>query len=114
VLAAEIREPSTFPRTPKTALIVSIWADWCALCKPELDQLAKYRNPRARVLTLDADHLDPSQRRYVPMPSLQSPDLPQLYIVDPAGEIRFHVTGFENDGMFARKLDWMIEAALRE
>jgi hypothetical protein len=42
------------------------------------------------------------------------PALPQLYIVDFAGHIRFHVTSFDDGHVFARKLDWMIEATLHE
>ncbi len=113
ILATEVREPADLPRS-SGALVVAFWADWCALCKSELDQLAKYRHPRAEIVTFDVDHLDPSLRRYVPKQSLQSSDLPQLYIVDPHGNIRFHIAGFENDGLFANKLDWMIEAALRD
>jgi thiol-disulfide isomerase/thioredoxin len=112
VLATEIRDPASFPPSAPQVLIVAFWADWCALCKPELEQLDRYRNPRAKILKLDADHLDPALRRYLPIPSLESADLPQLYVVDPAGNIRFHTIGFEDDGYFALKLDWMLEAAL--
>jgi thiol-disulfide isomerase/thioredoxin len=113
VLATEI-QPRPFPRrAPGRALIVAFWASWCAPCKPELERLASYKNPRAELLTFDVDHLDPALREYVPLESLQAPALPQLYIVDPAGNIRFHLTGFEDDGFFTRKLDWMIQAALK-
>ena len=30
------------------------------------------------------------------------------------GHIRFHVTSFDDGHVFARKLDWMIEATLHE
>jgi hypothetical protein len=30
------------------------------------------------------------------------------------GHIRFHVTNFDDGHVFARKLDWMIEATLHE
>ncbi len=103
VLASAIEEPSSLPRSA----IVVFWAKWCAVCKPELDALARYKG--ARVVPLDVDHLEPAMRKYVPMESLQSADLPQLYVVDPEGRIRFHVVGFEDDGFFARKLDWMVQ-----
>jgi len=113
LLASETRRPAPFPRSPHVQ-IVSFWADWCPLCKPELAQLAKYHHPNTSVLTLNVDHLDPSLRPYVLPQSLQSSDLPQLYVIDPAGNIRFHLTGYEDDGLFTRKLDWMIEAVLHE
>ena len=112
VLATQIREAANFPRF-SGVLIVAFRADWCAMCKPELEHLAKFSDPRARILTYDADHLQPDMRRYLPIPALQAADLPQLYVVDPAGMIRFHVVGFEEDGFFDRKLAWMVEAALR-
>ena len=112
LLATEIREPAAFPRSG-SALIVAFWADWCAPCKPELERLSRYKNPRAKILTVDADHLDSTLQPYLRRESLQAPDLPQLYVVDPAGNIRFHTTGFDNDRFFEKKLDWMIEAALK-
>jgi hypothetical protein len=46
--------------------------------------------------------------------NMGQPALPQLYIADFAGHIRFHVTSFDDGHVFARKLDWMIEATLHE
>jgi|SRR5579872_1143631 len=107
LLAEQIDLPAHFPSSDRVQ-IVAFWADWCVLCKPELEQLAHYSHPRAKILTLDADHLDPALREY------GQPTLPQLYIVDSAGHIRFHIAGFEDDHLFQRKLDWMVEAALDE
>jgi hypothetical protein len=45
---------------------------------------------------------------------IDQPALPQLYIVDFTGHIRFHVTSFDDGHVFARKLDWMIEDTLHE
>jgi peroxiredoxin len=39
--------------------------------------------------------------------------IPQLYVFDPTGNIRFHLSSFENDGLFDQKLEWMIEVALK-
>jgi hypothetical protein len=36
--------------------------------------------------------------------------IPELYVVDAAGDIRFHLTGYADDGMVASKLRWMLEA----
>ena len=112
LLSTQLREPSTLPHSDRVT-IVAFWADWCAICKPELDRLSRYRNPQARVVTIDADHLDTALRPYLKIESLQSPELPQLYVVDPSGNIRFHLNGYEDDLFFEKKLDWMIEAALR-
>jgi thiol-disulfide isomerase/thioredoxin len=107
VLTAQIDQPAHFPSSDYVQ-IVAFWADWCVVCKPELEQLAHYSHQRAKILTLDADHLDPALREY------GQPTLPQLYVVDSAGHIRFHIAGFEDDHLFTRKLDWMVEAALHE
>jgi thiol-disulfide isomerase/thioredoxin len=107
MLASEIDQPVHFPASDRVQMI-AFWADWCTLCKPELDRLARYSNPRAKILTLNADHLDPALREY------GQPALPQLYIVDFAGHIRFHVTSFDDGHVFARELDWMIEDTLHE
>jgi thiol-disulfide isomerase/thioredoxin len=113
LLATEVREPSSFPRDEKVQ-VVSFWAAWCAPCKKELDELSRYRNPRAKVVVLDFDRVDRAVReRYVKLTSLEAPELPQLYVIDANGVIRFHQTGFDDDGFFAKKLDWMIEAALK-
>src|SRR5947209_4817192 len=88
VLASRIDQPSLLPRANGRATIVSFWASWCALCKPELDALANYIDPRAEVVKVDVDNLDPALRPYVPG------ELPQLYIVDSEGRIRFHIAGF--------------------
>jgi thiol-disulfide isomerase/thioredoxin len=106
VLASRIDQLSSLPHHDGRATIVAFWASWCALCKPELDALAKYSNPLADVLRVDVDHLDPALRPYTPG------ELPQLYVVDPAGVIRFHVAGYEDEGFFSRKLDWMIDSTL--
>jgi hypothetical protein len=60
------------------------------------------------------DHLTADVKaRFVPPESLEGPEIPQLYVFDPQGNIRFHCRGFDDDGFFAQKLDWMIEAALK-
>ena len=104
VLASAIDRPSSLP--PDS--IVMFWAKWCAVCEPELDALSHYS--LAKVVTIDVDRMDPLLREYVPMASLESAELPQLYIVDARGQIRFHVSGYAEDGFFLKKLDWMIDA----
>ncbi len=101
VLASEMDEPSTLP----SGSVVVFWAEWCPLCKPELEAVSAYPH----VVKFDVDRMNAAFRKYVPMA-----ELPQLYVVDRKGHIRFHVAGFDQDGFFSRKLDWMIQAASRE
>lgn len=103
VLAVEIEQPAHFPAADRVQ-IIAFWADWCVLCKPELAELARYSNADAKVVTLDADHLDRALREYA------QPDLPQLYVLDRTGRIRFHIAGYDPQ-LFLRKLDWMVAAS---
>ena len=97
VLATQSDSSQKFPRhAANRALVVAFWASWCAPCKPELEQLAHYEHPRAEIVTFDVDRLDPSLREFVRLDSLR-PELPQLYIVDPTGQNRFRLTGYQDD-----------------
>jgi hypothetical protein len=109
VLAEAVNEPSSLPPSS----IVVFWAEWCALCKPELQALARFSDDRMKIVKIDVDHADSKWRRYVPMATLQSADLPQLYVTDRSGRIRFHIVGYEEDGFFLKRLQWMVDAALR-
>ena len=116
VLASEVKIPASFPFVhPGGISILAFSAAWCAPCVKELGELRKFKNPLARIVVLDVDQLSSAQRAsFLPMPSLLGPEVPRLYVLDGESNIRFHVAGFEDDGFFAQKLDWMIEAiALR-
>jgi hypothetical protein len=39
--------------------------------------------------------------------------VPRLYVIDAAGRIRFLREGWMDDGYGLKRIDWMIEAALR-
>ena len=38
--------------------------------------------------------------------------IPQIYVIDPAGRIRFHQEGWLDDGYGQKRLDWMIASAV--
>src|SRR5262245_51438038 len=43
----------------------------------------------------------------------QTPPIPKLYVIDVEGNIRFRHNGYYKDGYYLKKLDWMIEAAMK-
>lgn len=119
------------------AVVVAFWATWCEPCLKELEELNRlsdrYRDDsRAGLLTVNIDdsvnavatfakkagYRFPSLKSdgtvegvYTRAATLESANIPQLYVFDPEGNIRFHITGHDDDGLLASKLEWMIQAA---
>jgi thiol-disulfide isomerase/thioredoxin len=116
LLASELKIPAAFPFAGRGLItIVAFSATWCAPCEKELDQLRRFENPAARIVMLDVDQLSADERAsFVPLKSLLGPEVPRLYVIDALGNIRFSMVGYEEDGFFSRKLDWMIEAIAAE
>lgn len=92
-------------------LVVNAWASWCTPCQleqPELVDVAKHYESRG-VRFLGIDHMDQDaaakawvESYHVPYPSISDPNgqfaasldyvgLPDTYVVDPTGTIRYVV-----------------------
>ena len=115
-------------------LVLNLWATWCGPCIGELEEFkeawAKYKDlPDIEFVAVSID----SDRTKVP-PFVEKNDyrfrillsdgqiekdyvggegIPQLYIIDREGNIRFHKRGFAPEH-FLEHLDWMIEAAIKK
>lgn len=113
VLASEVKIPASFPFAGRDRItVIAFSAAWCAPCEKELAELRRFENPAAKIVMLDVDQLTSQEKAsFVPVQSLLGPEVPRLYVLDRQGRIRFQVIGFDGDEFFARKLDWMVEAA---
>jgi len=107
-------------------LILSFWATWCGPCRPELEALQQaYErlDGQAAIVAISVDDDKSGVPGYVEEMGLKFPILysdgsvegpydtnaiPQLYVIDEAGMIRFHRRGFIRHGLFEQQLDWMI------
>ena len=113
-------------------LVAAFWATWCVPCVEELRQLNAFfekhpdrfvtvsidsasdaaaqfaRDHDYRFKILSADHA--TERAYTRASTLTGANLPQLYVFDSQGDIRFHMVGFDDDGMLAQKVEWMVAA----
>ncbi len=109
-------------------LVINVWASWCDPCEaeqPELVRVAAAYTDRG-VSFLGIDHTDQNAaalafvRRFgVPYPSLYDPEgrfsgdlgyfaLPDTYVIDAAGTIRFVIAGATNEEELSGLLDELL------
>ena len=116
-------------------MVLDFFATWCGPCVAELKELKKawlerYHDRDAIVFLLisvdaEKDKVAPfTEKHGLPFAVLYADGkvdgeyltgrgIPELYVIDRQGRIRFQVTGFDG-AHFHEHLDWMIEAALAE
>jgi thiol-disulfide isomerase/thioredoxin len=114
-------------------LVLDFWATWCVPCIGEMEEMKaayeKYKNhPKVAFAAISIDEdkslvapvVNEKGYRFQILfsdgaveSSYQTPPIPRLYIIDAAGNIRFRHDGYYKDGYYLKKLDWMIEAAMK-
>jgi hypothetical protein len=98
---------AAYPRLQDRAEVLAIDIDDAAGVVAAFTKKNRYAFP---VLRLDRS-VEPD---YTAALSLQGPNIPQLYVFDREGNIRFRITGFDEDGILEEKLNWMISAAAKQ
>ena len=112
-------------------LVINVWADWCAPCRREQPQLVRlahrYRGDGVRFLGINYQDDRDAARGWVrefsvPYPSLFDPwgrsavhlgfpALPDTYVVDPAGTIRWVVYGETDERELTRLIEDVLPSA---
>lgn len=115
-----------------TVVILTFWATWCSPCIRELEKLNAFheRDRDTQVVHVMSISIDSDKSRVAPFVAkrgvefevlhgdgeaetryLGEAGIPQLFVIDQNGYIRFHTRGFR-ETHFDERLGWMIEAAM--
>jgi DsbE subfamily thiol:disulfide oxidoreductase len=114
-----------------SVLVINVWADWCAPCRREQPQLVRladrYEGDGVRFLGINYQDDREAARAWVrefgvPYPSLFDPSgrsaadlgfpaLPDTYVVDPGGTIRWVVFGETDERELAGLIDDVLALA---
>ena len=121
------KQPLTSAELKGHVAVINAWATWCAPCQhdqPILSKLARHYGSRVSFVGIDyQDQRSQAQRfwqqYHVPYPSyfdpsgkfagpLAFPYLPVIYVVDPAGTIRWQILGATNRQEVAHAIDQVL------
>jgi len=110
--------------------VLNLWATWCGPCRMEMPELEKLHKKHASsqtvaVYAVNAAETDALVRRYMKdkpytFPILMDPDawknfgvnsIPHTFVIDPKGQIRYEVNGFNPRTDYVQMMDWLIEEA---
>lgn len=114
-------------------LILNFWATWCVPCINEFKDMqtvyAKYaNNPNVAFAMISTDEETKAVLPFIQKNGYKFPvwlagdaitkdyeinSIPRLIIIDAKGNIRFDKRGYGKDILYQKKLDWMIESALK-
>jgi peroxiredoxin len=112
-------------------VVLSLWATWCGACVWEMDHLEEaarryHGNPKVTFAAVSVDWEKEKVAPFVREKKLTLPiyiaggslekdfgveTIPQMFIIDPRGRMRFRLEDLLDEDHFQQSLDWLIQAA---